>query len=607
MDRIEGLPVDGRHWWIRWVDHVEVPSGGTASPGVHLLLSLLLPDAYEDGFPSFEQEAARRATSRMCRVLAGAIAGLTIGTVFRDGVRVGRLEAEAVTMTFSFSETRSFVWPLCPPRPVEPPLGWPKGRYWIVAMPRYPLGRFQDGNCLVLRDEEASVAIPCFEIFRTLYAPHQEIALALLTGPWTLTWPQVANPDHTLERPDGEWQIGLRRRVRNIHAPVLANLVLSPTGKVAANSIYASLLEASQRTGAPPAAFQAGLPFRWDKLRITLRCMRLRGGEPGYFGFEITRISWPPPPFSPRSLWYYRDNSGMSAEEPTLSDLPSPFLSGSRELAVGEDGIVPVTSTDDPSAAPQSESFDVFGPVWEDTPKLRPVPKLESFVYQGSPRLREMEAASGASAGNPGSADAGIVRAEYSSTPRRAPSHRFVNLIELLQRLKGAGEIREWRIVRPPHAGIEFENGAVAWPFLQRPDARRPWCYLDRDEGRIRCAMVCEIDLDGEAIHWVEVETRATETFRAVLFRTESDNRVLIVESLMRVAEQVQGVWSRLDAPLAAEIGVGSIRAWKHQYEVGQRKRFSGRLAMRALRGVAYGHENGSGMGTEQTSAAGSE
>ncbi len=80
--------------------------------------------------------------------------------------------------------------------------------------------------------------LPCFEIFRALYAPHEEIALALLTGPWDLQWPQVANPDHTCILPDGNWQIGLRRRILNMHAPLLANLILSPAGKAAANGVY---------------------------------------------------------------------------------------------------------------------------------------------------------------------------------------------------------------------------------------------------------------------------------------------------------------------------------------------------------------------------------
>ena len=245
--------------------------------------------------------------------------------------------------------------------------------------------------------------------------------------------------------------------------------------------------------------------------------------------------------------------------------------------------------TNDPKADPQSEVFQVVGPILLNVPPMREVPKLESFVYEGSPRRTEGESASAASPGDPGGADPEVIRSEYTLVPRRAPARRFAELIELLPRLERTGAIEGWRIVRPPRAGIEFDDGAVAWPFLARPDPKRPWCYIDRDDERVRGAIVCEIDLGGATVHWLEIETRGgTEKFRAVLFRAEPGERALIIESVMRIAERVKGVWPRPDSALAEEVGADSMRAWKHWYEGDQSGRLSKESALRALRAVAH-------------------
>lgn len=595
MDRIKGFPTDGQRWWVRWVDHVELPSGGTASPGIRVLLSRLPDNTGKGHMPSFGMESRNRTAPRICSVLAGAIPSLTIETVFRDGVRVGRLNADPIAVTFQSENSRSFIWPARPSRPASLPPGWPKGwPYWLLPLPSYPLWQFRNGNCLLLHDEEKSVIIPCFEIFRALYAPHQEISLALLTGPWDLQWPQVANPDHTCILPNGNWQIGLRRRIRNIHAPLLANLILSPAGKAAANGVYTALLEALQRSGAPsppePDAepfigLRASLPFEWRQLRMRLRGMRLPGNPPKYFAIEITHISWPPPPFSPHLLWYHRDNSGTPAEEPTPSDLPPPFSPSEQDLVVGEDGLVPVTSEDDPRRNPQSEAFEVPGPIWEGTPPMRETPKTESFDYQGTRRQQELDPATGTSPGNPGGTDVEVIRSEYRLVPRRAPSHRFVDLIELLQRLKLRNDVEDWRIVHPPHAGIEFEDGTVAWPFITRRDAKRPWCCIDREEERVRSALVCAIKLRGAVVNWLEVETRGrTEGFRAVLFLADPEERVMVITKLMRIAEKRRAVWPR-HADLSAQTEASAIRLWRHWF--GDDGRLDPESALRALHSMA--------------------
>ena len=94
MDRIKDFPQDGGLWWVRWVDNVQIPAGGTGSPSISVMLCRLDDGTSLDRPPEIAIEGERSdVLQRVCRVLVGMIPGLTIGTVFRNGWRVGRLDA----------------------------------------------------------------------------------------------------------------------------------------------------------------------------------------------------------------------------------------------------------------------------------------------------------------------------------------------------------------------------------------------------------------------------------------------------------------------------------------------------------------------------------
>ncbi len=252
MDRIKEFPQDGRLWWICWVDHVLLPLGRTGSPGITVLLSALPDGANVANLPPIEGELRRqRREFSTIQVLAGAVTGLTIGTVFQNGLRVGLLKAEEVSFSFGVTDDghRSAILPLRSNPDLSPPPHWWSPRRVLRRRPRpllppasYALPGFDDVLGLLVRDDTRMVLLPCFEIFRAFYAAHQDVALALLSGPWDVTWHEVANPDHTGILDDNVWQIGLRRRIRNKDAPTLANLILNPYGRKAANDIHAHLL-----------------------------------------------------------------------------------------------------------------------------------------------------------------------------------------------------------------------------------------------------------------------------------------------------------------------------------------------------------------------------
>lgn len=613
LDRILTFPQDDRLWWVRWVDHVELPAAGTDSPGLFVLLSPLPEGADPDDGRRFETEAGVCAPGTgVCRVLAGTAPALAIGAVFRNGLRVGRLVARTERFTFHAESTTAVVAPVHADRVVPPPGWWAPGSAYKVLPPvRYPVPAFGGSRCLVLHDGTRSLVVPCFEVFRALYAPHQDIALALVSGPWGETLTRVANPAHTRVRNDGSWQIGLRRRIGNRYAALLANLIVNPAGREAADGIYTALLQHRQSPfrphflAVPPPdgpephdprpesprvrPITAGLPFGWDELRLEARCLLLHGGPAKHFGFEIVGVRWPAPPHSAAEVHYYRDNGAGAGGTVLHAPHPKPYAAQELELAEDAEGAVAVVADSDPNALPQPVAFTAPGALWADTPPLREMPKLESYAYDGPPRVSDDGAtASEASAGNPGGSASLPGRAMYEATPRPEGAARFARFAEALTRLRENSDIEGWMVVRPPHSGVEFRDGMVGWPLSKRSDLKRSWRMMDVPERRPRCALLCEVRVaGGAAVHCFELETRGgtAEAYRTVLFRAGPDGLLAVAQALVSLAVEGSGVWPARDK-LSATIGAPAA-TWRHRHDGDAKSRLKAESLLGALRAIA--------------------
>lgn len=539
--------------------------------------------------------------------LVGSTPGLAIGTVFRDGQRVGRLAAREVTLEFDKRESHSDIRlarePAASVLSAWPDLGLPRN---LVPMSKYRIPGFHGGNCLVIHDARQAVVLPCFEVFRSFYAPHGDIALALTSGPWASRWKDVANPDDTRALSDGTWQIGLRRRIRNEHAPILANLILNPIGHDAASQIFGSLLR-SRQTPAPaqfdplprrqdgePAApargtdtafpLRADIPFEWERLAIKARCACWHKDPDEYFAFEVTEITWPDAPFVAHSIDYDRDNSGRAGHRQTLSNQRRPYIKIASELNLAAGEPVPVTTDEDPRMEPTSVLFPVLGPAWLNTPSLRPVLKPVSFTYEDVQCLtRAGEPATEVSAGLAGGAGSDAVRAQYFHVARSPLPGCFGQVIDALARLEQKGKITGWNFVHPPQDAIEYRGGIPAWPVSGKED-KRAWSWVGEDRKRVRGALVCEMRWNNATLLWLDIETRSpADGFYALLWRPGTMEWTAAIGMLLKIAVDKRGIWPDA-ATLAEAVQVGHVQKWKHFHDKTERARLDLKSLLLALR-----------------------
>lgn len=294
MYPIEGFPMDGRLWWLRWFDHPSLDGiNGTSTAVITVALSRLPLTVRADDLPPLDAALAARAMPQVTReVHTGLIPALAIGTVYCDGWPIGLLQAE--TRQFRFESAHCVVELLAIRQANRcKPLFW-----WEADQPEFAIGRkayalkgFDDSLCVRIRPlhgDGEQLVLPCPEVFRTLLAPHRAIALALTNGPWERTCSQVLRTgpaDMTRIRRDGSWQVALAGGVGPAFAVVLGNLRLNPAGRRAANSVWASIVtppklprDGHLHDGRPrPPRFgrlRAPIPFDWDVLDIEVRGFR---------------------------------------------------------------------------------------------------------------------------------------------------------------------------------------------------------------------------------------------------------------------------------------------------------------------------------------------
>jgi len=157
-------------------------------------------------------------------------------------------------------------------------------------------------------------------------------------------------------------------------------------------------------------------------------------------------------------------------------------------------------------------------------------------------------------------------------------------VVELFRRLKDAGAIQDWTVVHPPRDGIEFRGGIWAWPFMPGTKRKRSWCNLDGNQERRRSALVCEVELDGAKMYWLEIETRANEkkeAFKALLFGIGERDRTVTIEKLLRIAAARKGVWPECE--ILEKAVTAPVRKWQHRFEKAPTMQLVAKSAMKAL------------------------
>lgn len=568
IDRIVEFPQDNQLWWIRWVDKYEPKIGRTGSASVKVLLSKITNNHSIDSLSLFNStDLAWQETKLSFKTIAtGAVPRLMIGAIFQNGIHVGDLPSK--TEKFNFMSGRDYhgvheageslahiTLPWMERKGIEfKPLG----------MNQYILGEFSRSKCLVFKQGDEYIIIPCHEIFRVLYAPQQELAQAITGGAWNMSWHKVANPEKTGAREDGIWQICLRKSIKDTFAPALAHLIIDPEGLSAANAISSHFLADKnnadyEKTG---RRMHAVIPFAWENLTIIGEFIVLNKKPVRYLCLRLTGINFP----FPHPMLLFRDNPGHGeVRVPADRQNPHPV----RKLNESADGVVPVASDEDPDAGSHPIEIEVKGTLFINEPKIEKYKNPESFTYQGHNFAITDQEYDGASPGIGTYGRTNKVRTSYSAAGQTERSPRFTKITEMLDRLKRQNRIQHWKVISPPDSGSSRGDARV-WLFpIRNPSTyngkKIAWAYLDGGTKERRAALLCAAQVDDRTLYWLEIETRPNEGFTSWLFVPQYEGEAVedFFAQVLLVCAMERGVL-RPHVPNDLQQYCCAMGAWRH-------------------------------------------
>ena len=605
-----GFPTGGGLWWLRWFDYGGDGGGVTGTSKLRVVFSRLEGHPSEDALPVLD---ARLAASRMPQATAYVQAGwlpvLSIGLVARDGRVVGQLGATVERFAFPAKTHRAHIEPLMAPPAALPGRAPVPGRRTRVpaeadrplALTRfaYPLEGVERGHLLSIRGGpgDAHLVLPCPEVLRAAYAPHRILALALLGGPWEATVRGVLDPGETYAvRGDGatdpHWLVAPAEGLGAAHVTVAANLWLNPAGRLAAGRIWTAIL------GQSGGAIEAALPFEWDALVVEVACLALPSRGPGLppatFGYAITSIRWPDPPFGPPPRIESiptRTEREPGPEGPTEPDGRPGYP---RVVAVpdGDAAVLEGVQHLDASAGP-SVAVEADGVMWSNAPEVVRAPPRPA----GSTKTRRgpatVEETPRVSAGAGGRGRTGAATAQAQALDRFGggdhSAGRFTRVLEMLDGLVKDGSISSHVEVAPPRTQAARRpcpaapHGSLAvWALPEVPVVtgrgterwhmllfrHRPPLYADVR----RTAMVRSIVAGASVVHWIETEPRGSgDRFHSLVFSQGGTlNLTATVTALLEVAAGRQGVWPEPEAipglpAFEGRPGVARTALWVHR------------------------------------------
>lgn len=598
MYSLEGLPADGRLWWLRWFDH---PSWdrSTGTRHIDVVLSLLPSTAVAGQLPQLDAHLAASDTRFLiARVHAGLIPALALGMVYCNAKPVGMLEMEQKSFIFTKESCTIRLVPIheiIPSLPLFPGIDGLDNA--VIDPTAYPLEGFDDSYCVQIRSttgEKAELILPCNEIFRTFYAPHRSIALAFTNGPWGKTQTEVIHkkPDRpTKVYPDGNWLVSLAGYVGREHAAVLGNLVLNTEGLRSAKQVWEAIINPSSymrglvTSGrrSPrflPGRLRAPIPFEFDTLQLKIHGFKPQADVESWIGLRIEAFAWPPPPLGPPKTIRWRawkDTTKGKSQKPV--DRPPPY-SGLTENA-DPSGDLPIDPDVDPSRGSQGRLIQAPGATQLNPPRLRRAKKETSNIYTGSPRPRGSKTVGTLSGGNAAPGNTGAAPAQASTKTSKPGSTRFAEVLAMLGRLKADAQIHDFDLVLPEPQAIENRGSVGAFRLSPAPSTKmRKNSWFKIDSETFRSAMVCVIYSHKGSFYWIEIELKASETgYRSLIFTILNDTLELVVAALLRIAIQCRGIWPD-GSVLCAEAGAHRSIGWTHSQVGGH---LNGKRALDAI------------------------
>ena len=516
---------------------------------------------------------------------------LRIGLVVKDRAIVAQLGADVQTFLFDAALHRSSIEPRTalsanPPSSQRSRLpGSPPARE-ILGNLSYPLFRQENGYLLRLAPKAStpstpSLAIPCAEVIRTLYAPHSSLAAALLNDTWSTSCTKVLDEDETKLTEQG-WQVATVAPLSEQHIAIAGNLKLNPLARTRANLIRTRILQQDGSGG-----LSADLPFEWTCLTLKVAAFLLQPDANLWFGYEIVAVQWPDPPAGPPDHidWLPLHSRPSTFEtdgaEPPLRPPPQP-------QAPPDDGTVDVEGFIDPGPGPETDieepGADMLNPPVITRLPLKPIERIRrefTPAALGEPAL-------GLSGGEQARGKTGYMKATPQAGAPLAAAMHFTEVLAVLERLCKQRSIVSYEVLAPTSEPPARRGDVLCWALPQilvaagGPEARRiQWWVRDFESPGStrpkvgRAAMVVRIATTEGVVYLLEVEPRlyrdgASRSKGLVFIPVETVRwRVQVVPSLLHMASQKEGVWpchAELSAVLAGSQAplITASATWTH-------------------------------------------
>lgn len=532
-------------WWVRWIEAGS--QRAKAEAGVELSVAI---SPLGNGFAGDVAPILSSREMRVVEMSAGLLPHLRIGSIVKDGLPDGGLDFAERDFMFELPRDDCGEHKVNDVLPVRVAGFSPDFVPPVVPRARYPVGRFVESFVHVLHSQADGITaiVPSSEMLRAFVAPHSEIALALMSGPWSEGLKRLVDPSAS-STSGGIWTVALNPKIPDVTAKTIAVLMFDRNGSTAANSVHASLVA----RGRLPAV----LPFPAGSFSLRARCAPIYRNT--YLVVEIVGAVWP----WRNMVEVVRDERAARVRlNDPLELRPADVLGESG----GTDGVETISSAEAPRREDVTPTFEAPGVAWSNAPEVRlrkrPVPPLNG--PQVAPRSEARAEARAIS--NPSwSGMTGEARA--SQTPSGSSCPRFEALADALDLLCENKDIAAWKVLRavrrPGRLGLRDVWLMPLAVTKTRRIVRCDWANLSVDPPRPRAFLVCEISAFGRTVHWIEVETLKAESACSLLLVLRDSSWVpKSMESVMALARRSRGVWPR--DPRAFDDGVLAFRAARH-------------------------------------------
>lgn len=588
-EAFENFPQDDALWAVKHIDQFHQAHGHTRSTAVKVMLQRL---------PPMNVAQLARMTERSCQdivgkrrddpwpkfefveILVGSLPLVTVGFVFKNGVKVGQLPRGRKVIVLSPGEFDSVEFKAGENTP--PPQGWPEnsqhrtlniGEYAGVTDHALRNVFFSKSRLWVHtrhhREDKETYVIPRTTILKAFYAQHTEIAKATCGGPWgqsledVICMNDIESGLRTEIVENGrQWNIVLRTLVPDNFACILAVLLFDDYGRACAESLYTKSLQDMGGNPREPWYASAQIPLQAVKERLLLetRCIALKprffydaaGERREHRKYLVTEISGGSWPRHYPIIGHSRTNDGMDAQNPEPVELDKPYP---RPLKP-KDGDSTTTLTQDEDAKVHSSTTTVRGGEWNwllAPPLTKKLEKLYSKRYLGSAGTPKIDDGTRVSTGAHTHGQGAVSKAE-AVTLVRVSNARFERAVEVLNKLKENGYISAIEEIAPIEAGqMSDRNGHCCWKFIDRESLQnnRPpsigWRTIYQNgrstRGAVyRSALILRLTINGADHYWIEIECRPTDPgFRSVLLSGAAAGSSTILEATLDIIAEAKG------------------------------------------------------------------